>query len=146
MGPKVGIGILVIRDGKILMGKRKNAHGDGNWGFPGGHLEFFETVEDCTKRELLEETGLTANSVVLGPWKEIFFQKEKKHYLNLYSFVTDFSGAVENREPEKNECWQWHPIETLPKPLFTPIEKIAIDNSLSDFLDTHLEKISPTSV
>ena len=36
--PKIGVGIIVIKDGKILFGKRKNAHNEGSWSFPGGHL------------------------------------------------------------------------------------------------------------
>lgn len=38
--PKVGIGVIVRKDNQILLGKRKNSHGDGCWAFPGGHLEY----------------------------------------------------------------------------------------------------------
>ena len=41
---KVGIGVIVLKDGKVLLGKRKNAHGEGSWSFGGGHLEFSVTV------------------------------------------------------------------------------------------------------
>jgi len=140
MQPKVGIGILVLHQGKVLLGKRKNAHGDGTWATPGGHLEFGETVEKCIKRELLEETGLIAEDIIPGPWKEVIFSNEEKHYLNIYGFVTKFSGTLKNTEPEKNESWQWFPIENLPSPLFEPLKKIVIENSLSAFLDEHLEK------
>ena len=34
MRPKVGVGVIVRKDGKILLGKRRNAHGDGTWSFP----------------------------------------------------------------------------------------------------------------
>ena len=65
--PKVGVGVIVLSNGRVLFGKRKGAHGTGCWATPGGHLEFGETVEECAKRELLEETGLKATSVVMGP-------------------------------------------------------------------------------
>jgi len=33
--PKIGVGVMIInKEGKILLGKRKNAHGDGTWSFP----------------------------------------------------------------------------------------------------------------
>lgn len=32
--PKVGVGVAIIKDGKVLLGKRKNAHGEGTWSFP----------------------------------------------------------------------------------------------------------------
>ena len=56
--PKVGLGVCIVKDNKVLLGKRKGSHGAGTWSFPGGHLEFQETWEKCAKREVLEETGL----------------------------------------------------------------------------------------
>jgi len=43
--PYIGVGVCVVKDGKVLLGKRQNAHGDGCWCFPGGHLEFKESIE-----------------------------------------------------------------------------------------------------
>lgn len=45
--PQVGVGVLILRDGKVLLGRRKGSHGAGCWSAPGGHLEFGEVVEDC---------------------------------------------------------------------------------------------------
>ena len=56
--PKIGFGVIVIKDNKVLLGKRKNAHGEGFWCFPGGHLEFNEEIGDCAVREVKEETGI----------------------------------------------------------------------------------------
>jgi 8-oxo-dGTP diphosphatase len=66
--PKVGIGVAVVKKNFILLGKRKGSHGSGDWAFPGGHLEFGETPHECAYRELLEETGLTADCIFPGPW------------------------------------------------------------------------------
>ncbi|HNA62172.1 MAG TPA: NUDIX domain-containing protein [Rhabdochlamydiaceae bacterium] len=65
--PRIGVGCVVERDGMVLLGQRKGAHAEGFWAFPGGHLEFGETVEACARRELVEETGLTPCSLRLGP-------------------------------------------------------------------------------
>ena len=61
---QVGVGVLVLRDGRVLLGLRRGAHGAGTWALPGGHLEFNETVAACATRETLEETGLQLRSVV----------------------------------------------------------------------------------
>jgi 8-oxo-dGTP diphosphatase len=34
--PKVGVGVFILKDGKVLLAKRKNAHGEGSYAFPGG--------------------------------------------------------------------------------------------------------------
>jgi len=54
----VGIGVFVVRDGKILLGKRKNAHGEGTRCLFGRHLEYGESWEDCVRREIAEEIGV----------------------------------------------------------------------------------------
>ena len=46
--PKVGMGVFVLKDGKILMQRRKGAHGSGTWCLPGGHLEFNEEFDVLT--------------------------------------------------------------------------------------------------
>ena len=72
--PKVGVGVFVFKDGKILLGKRKNAHGAGTWSFPGGHIELFEELYECAYRELREETGLIATQ-----WTYLFSYIGKVH-------------------------------------------------------------------
>lgn len=65
--PQVGVGVLILRDGKVLLGRRKGSHGAGCWSAPGGHLEFGEAVEDCALREALEETGLALSDRQKNP-------------------------------------------------------------------------------
>lgn len=120
--PKVGIGVAVVKDNLILLGKRKGSHGAGDWAFPGGHLEFSETPAECAARELLEETGLKANRILPGPWTNDLFGD--KHYVTLFMFVTDFSGEPEVLEPNKCESWEWFDWDHLPKPLFGSIQSL----------------------
>ena len=42
--PKVGVGVMVLKNGKVLIGKRKGAHVAGEWAWPGGHLEYMESL------------------------------------------------------------------------------------------------------
>jgi 8-oxo-dGTP diphosphatase len=121
--PKVGIGIAVIKDNMVLLGKRKGAHGVGDWAFPGGHLEFGETPELCAYRELLEETSLEAARITPGPWTNDIFDGHK-HYITLFMFVTEFSGMPQTLEPLKSENWEWFEWEHLPQPLFASIQTL----------------------
>jgi 8-oxo-dGTP diphosphatase len=119
--PETGVGVCLLRDGKVLLGKRKNSHGDGSWSFPGGHLEMYESWEKCAEREVLEETGLRLkNPVFAGVTNDIFIQ-EKKHYITIFIKAEYDSGQLELREPEKCSEWKWFPWDDLPELLFLPI-------------------------
>jgi len=56
--PFVGIGAIIICDGKILLEKRRNDPGKGKWSVPGGLVELGEGIEQTVVREVKEETGL----------------------------------------------------------------------------------------
>jgi mutator protein MutT len=56
--PIVGVGAIIVQDGKILLEKRKNAPGKGQWSVPGGLVELGESIEETVLREVREETGL----------------------------------------------------------------------------------------
>ena len=112
----VGIGILVWKDKKTLLGLRKRSHGADSYQSPGGHLEYMESFEECAKREVLEESGIeienirflcTANVRAFTP----------KHYIHIGLEADWKSGEPESREPEKTGPWGWYSIDDLPQPM-----------------------------
>jgi 8-oxo-dGTP diphosphatase len=128
--PKVGVGVIIYKDGKVLLGKRKNAHGEGSWSFPGEHLEFGEKIEECAKREVLEETGIKIQNIRIGTFTNDVFKKEDKHYITVYAIGDYKSGEAEIKEPEKCGCWKWFSPDKLPKPLFAPLKNLKKQKSL----------------
>lgn len=137
--PKVGVGVLVFKEDKVLLGKRKGAHGVGDWAPPGGHLEFGESVEDCAKRELSEETGLKAVSVQTGAWSNDVID-ENNHYITFFAVVDQFEGEPELLEPHKCEAWQWFSVDALPSPLFLSANSFLTQYQSSQFKAPH-EKV-----
>ncbi len=119
--PRIGVACVVQREGKVLLGQRKGPLATGYWGFPGGHLEFGESIETCATRELLEETGLRPLSLRLGPWVENVLEDSQKHYITIFVFIDDFTGEPDLLEPDKCKGWEWFSWDTLPQPLFSPI-------------------------
>ncbi len=116
--PHLGVAVIIRKGNTILLGKRKNAHGEGTWATPGGHLEFGETFEQCAIREVLEETGLQLGMMWQGPSVNNIFFQENMHYVTIF-MVADYVGGVpEAREPDKCEQWEWFDWSALPKPLF----------------------------
>ena len=122
--PQIGIGVIVLKDDTILLGKRINAHGEGSWSFPGGHLELNETWEDCARRETYEETGILVKNLQFATATNDIFIEEKKHYITLMMICEYASGTVKVMEPDKCETWDWFPWHNLPKPLFLPIRNL----------------------
>jgi 8-oxo-dGTP diphosphatase len=123
--PMVGIGVLIFKRRKVLIGKRKGSHGEGEYAFPGGHLGYMETIEDCAKRETFEETGIKIKNIRFQFLANVRKYKPK-HYLRIGVIADYKSGKVQLKEPEKNEGWDWYGLNNLPKPLFW-MAKLAID-------------------
>lgn len=117
---RVGVGVMVIKDGKVLIGKRKSSHGEGEWAWPGGHLEHLESIETCARREVKEEAGIEIENIRFLRLMNIT-KYAPKHYIDI-AMVADWkSGEPEVREPSKLESWEWRALDNLPEPLFAPI-------------------------
>ncbi|MFA5174217.1 MAG: NUDIX domain-containing protein [Candidatus Pacearchaeota archaeon] len=128
--PEIGVSIILMKENKVLMGKRKNSHGNGTWSFPGGHLKMFENLRYCALRELEEETGFRQNRhhylMDFSPCvlTEDFFEEEKKHYLTHYFRAKHINGAPRVMEPNKCDQWKWYEWNKMPSNLFLPIKNL----------------------
>lgn len=130
--PLVGVAVIVTRNGKVLLGKRKGAHGAGSWAFPGGHLEFNESIIGCASREVYEETGLCIKNCRYGTFTNDLFKEHNKHYVTL-SVVCDYeSGEPEIKEPDKCAEWKWFSWDNLPQPLFLSLRNL-LDQGFNPF-------------
>ena len=122
---KVGVGVIIVRNGCLLLGERYGSHGAGTWALPGGHLEFGETVENCAKREVLEETGLSVTGVREVAFTNDMFEKEREHYVTLFVMADQWSGGEPAvLEPNKCRVWSWFEWSSLPSPLFVPLQNL----------------------
>lgn len=143
---RVGVAMILRRDGAVLMGLRKGSHGAGTWSFPGGHLEVGETVTTCAARELLEETGIKCwgNEMQKGTFTNDVFTAEGKHgpegsgsgpaerqrgghYVTLYVEAEWQIGMPEPMVLEPEKCVEWRFFKSPPSPLFLPIQNLLKD-------------------
>jgi 8-oxo-dGTP diphosphatase len=118
--PKTGVTVVVIKDGKVLLGKRLGSHGSGHYAFPGGKLEWGETFEQCARRETLEEAGIEITNIRF--LRLLNFRFYGKHFTDVGLIADWSSGLPTVMEPEKCEGWEWFELESLPRPLFDGCE------------------------
>lgn len=141
--PLIGVGVIVMREGQVLLGKRNARHGAGTWQFPGGHLEWNEPIEDCARREVFEETGLRIDNLRRGPYTNDLFQEEGKHYVTLYVLADADGGEPILKEPDKCDRWGWFHWHDLPKPRFVPLANL-LARGFDPFEEPHrVGEISP---
>ena len=75
--PVLAVLAIVLRGAEVLLVKRKNDPDAGTWGFPGGRLEYGESLQDGACRELVEETGVSATAgAVIGTQEVIVPAKD----------------------------------------------------------------------
>lgn len=128
----VGVGIMILKRGKVLLGKRNSdprkadseLHGAGTWTMPGGKVHFGEGLKEAAFREVQEETGI---KVKKGKLKLISVSNDivqDAHFVTLGFLCQDFLGKPKVKEPEEITEWRWFPLNKLPKPLFFPSAKI----------------------
>jgi len=110
--PLVGVGAVVIKEGKILLVKRAFPPGQGKWSFPGGLVELGEKLSDACARETEEETGFEIEVLELINVFDMIERddegKVRYHYV-LVEFLAKPTGGQERPNVEVSELkWVTH--------------------------------------
>src|SRR3954462_2170259 len=96
--PLVGVGAIIVQDGRVLLIKRAKAPLLGEWSIPGGMLELGETLRQGAEREALEETGLLVRATdLLGVFDRIISDETKRtlyHYVLIDFLCANISGEI----------------------------------------------------
>ncbi|MGC8556296.1 MAG: NUDIX hydrolase [Conexivisphaera sp.] len=85
--PEVGVGALVISEGRVLLVRRSNPPGRGKWSVPGGHLELGEGIYEAALRELEEETGVRGRPLGVVGISELIERDDSGRVLYHYVLV-----------------------------------------------------------
>lgn len=129
MKPGLGVGVMIIKEGKILLGLRNpnkekassELQGQGTWTMPGGKVEFMEKLVDAAKRELEEETSLKATKLDLLCISDDI--TNTAHYVTVGFIVREYTGEAKAMEPETILEWKWFDLNDLPTNLYNPSKK-----------------------
>lgn len=108
---------LFTRDGKILLGRRKNTgRSDGFLSPPCGRIEPGESVRHGMIREIREETGAEVGLEDLD-LAHVRHRSTGWSTHQFYFHVTGWDGEIVNAEPGLCEGWGWYPVDGLPNDL-----------------------------
>jgi 8-oxo-dGTP diphosphatase len=119
--PLVGVGAVIIADGRVLLVKRGHPPLAGEWSIPGGMLEVGERVREAAVREVLEETGLTVEPAdLLGVYDRILPDSGGKahyHYVLIDFLCRRVSGEPKAAGDADDVRWfTWEEAKKLPLP------------------------------
>lgn len=95
VNPKVVVGVIPERDGRVLLLRRAIEPRHGFWTYPGGFMEIDETIEECAAREAHEEIGV---EVKVHDIVGVYSRPGPHPGLGIVSIV--FHGTVESGDPE----------------------------------------------
>jgi 8-oxo-dGTP diphosphatase len=126
--PQVGTAMIITRDDKVLLMKRKGPHEPGTWSTPGGHVDLGESLEACAARESREEVGVDVVDVRFRAVTNDVFEKSGKHYVTIWFEGHPVNDPTIAAEKEVEEIG-WFAWEALPQPLFLPLENLVKENS-----------------
>lgn len=115
--PIVGVGVMVMKGSKVLVGRRRGSHGDGQYAWPGGHLEHMESFEECARREVREEANIEIGNIRFLRLMNLRTYLPK-HYVDVAMVADWVSGDPVAIENERIAGWDWYEIDNLPQPCF----------------------------
>jgi 8-oxo-dGTP diphosphatase len=122
----VGVGAVIFsREGKVFLSKRgKEARNEsGKWEFPGGAVEFNETLENALVREVREEYGFEISVLELLDVADHIILGEKQHWISPTFLCAVNSGKPVIREPHKCEAIGWFDLDRIPEDQLTITSK-----------------------
>ena len=126
--PQVGTAIIITKEDRVLLMKRKGSHSPGTWSTPGGHLDFGEKPEDCAAREAKEEVGVDVVDIRFRSVTNDLFEATRRHYITIWMEGKPVGEPFIASEREVEEIG-WFAWDALPKPLFLPLENLVNENS-----------------
>ncbi|MCL6708371.1 NUDIX domain-containing protein [Pseudomonas sp. R2.Fl] len=115
--PGLGVGLAILRDGKILLYRRMKAPEAGHWNIVGGKIDHMEPAEQAARREAEEETGLSIGAIDFVSLTEQIIEADDQHWVSLLYKTSNFTGEPSLTEPDKLSDFGWFDFDALPEPL-----------------------------
>ena len=130
------VAVLVINEGKLLLGKRIRKNEFQGWQCPGGYLLKGESPVEAASRLCSQKAGIEIKDIRQGPYTNNLFLENSpiKHSVTLYLIAQ--SCSIENAVVFENQisCWSWFKMDGLPESLFLPLNLLIEQNELAQLI------------
>ena len=116
----VGVGAILVDDeGRVFLARRgpKAKNERDLWEFPGGSVEFGETLAQALQREMFEEYGIKVSVGELVDVVDHILPQENQHWVSPTFICRIVSGTPHIREPEKCTEIGWFDVHRMPDEL-----------------------------
>lgn len=119
--PAIGVGAVIVENGRVLVVQRGNDPGAGMWAFPGGRLELGETLAEAAAREAREETGLIVEPGEVIAVAELIETDEEErvrfHYVLIDLLARPIGGTLQAGDDSLDVRWiGLEDVDHLPMP------------------------------
>ena len=112
----------IIKDGKVLLIKKKKGLGKGVWNGPGGKVNTGEAVEDAAAREVMEEINVAPDNPKKAGELEFYYDGESEVDWHVHVFVAEDYDGVEKETEEATP--KWFPVKKIPYDEMWPDDRI----------------------
>lgn len=113
--PKLAALAVLLKEGNVLLVKRRNEPDAGLWGFPGGHVDLGETALEAAARELHEETGIIASPIRYLTNIDVIVRDQTAaiqfHFL-LAAVLCEYVFGTPDAQDDVSDA-QWHPLDDV---------------------------------
>ncbi len=127
--PSVGVATVVVKHGKILLGK--DTRKGEVYGVPGGHWESGETLKECATREVKEESGVTCSNPTLISVYDFYREDKGKSYISIGMKADYASGELVDLHDEGRLDWGWYSVDEALKLNLFPPDRVLIERFVS---------------
>lgn len=127
----VGVGALIVNDeGKLFLAKRGREvrNETGKWEFPGGGVEFGDTLEATLKREIMEEYGFEIEPIQLLDVCDHIISDEHQHWVSPSYICRVISGTPKILEPHKCDEIGWFSTDEIRKMQLSLVSRYNFEN------------------
>jgi len=138
--PVVGVGAVILDEGKILLEKRKNAPGKGKWSIPGGLVDLGEKMEQAVIREVKEETGLDVYEprlIDVVNYVSLSEQGAVKYHFVIVDYLVTVKGGKPKAASDA-DALKWVP--------FNEVEEYDLTKSFRRFFQRNRQRLENSSL